>query len=105
MSNHEPNHWYVLTTAPLMPSKSNLWGTQAGSSPEDASTRFKARIQKWYSPIKTGYLALMDEDRHGVCERMISAPNLPNSVRFAMEHWSDLPCDWRNIWLTFRPTF
>jgi len=61
---HEPNHLYVLATDPRMPSKGNLWGTQAGSSPEDASARFKARIQKWYSPIKGGqHLTLMDEDR------------------------------------------
>ncbi len=63
MSKHGPNSLYVLTTDPRMPSKSNLWGTQAGSSPEDASARFKARIQKWYSPIKGGHLTLMDEDR------------------------------------------
>jgi hypothetical protein len=54
---------YVLTTDPRMPSKSNLWGTQAGDSPEDASARFKVRIQTWHSPTKTGHLGRMDMDR------------------------------------------
>jgi hypothetical protein len=46
-----------------MPSKGNLWGTQAGRSPEDASARFKARITKYYSSKETGHLGRMMHDR------------------------------------------
>lgn len=61
--SEEPERLYVLTTDARMPSKSNLWGTQAGRSPEDASARFKARIQQWYSPSEMAHLARMKEDR------------------------------------------
>ena len=54
---------YVLTTDERMPSEGNLWGTMEGDSPEDASARFKVKIQGWYSGIATGHLGRMDDDR------------------------------------------
>jgi hypothetical protein len=59
----EPESKYVLTTDPRMPSKSNLWGTMVGRSHEDASARFKAKIQQFYSPSKMAHFARMKEDR------------------------------------------
>jgi hypothetical protein len=58
-----PERLYVLTTDPRMPSKGNLWGTQAGSSLEDATARFKARITGYYSSNDTGHLGRMMHDR------------------------------------------
>jgi hypothetical protein len=46
-----------------MPSKSNLWGTQEGHRPEDASARFKAKIQRWPSSGGFAHLRRMDADR------------------------------------------
>jgi hypothetical protein len=64
MSKQQPERLYVLTTDPRMPSRNNLWGTEPGRSPEDASARFKARIQRWNSSsIKTGHLGRLEEDR------------------------------------------
>lgn len=55
---------YVLVTDPRMPSKGNLWGTQAASRPEEARTRFRDRIERWHSPSKTfHHLQHMEEDR------------------------------------------
>ena len=55
---------YVLVSDPRMPSKSNLWATQAASSPEEARTKFHDRIKAWYSPnSKDLHLRLMEDDR------------------------------------------
>lgn len=58
-----PEQLYVLTTDLRMPSKANLWGTQAGRSPEDASARFRAKITRYYSSRDTGHLSRMMDDR------------------------------------------
>jgi hypothetical protein len=61
--SEEPESLYVLTTDPRMPSKDNLWGTMVSRSPEDASARFKAKIQDWYAPSEMAHLVRMKEDR------------------------------------------
>lgn len=61
--SEEPERLYVLKTDPRMPSRNNLWGTEAGRSPEDASARFKVRIHNWHSPVKTVHLGRLEEDR------------------------------------------
>ena len=55
---------YVLVTDQRMPSKGNLWGTQAASGLEEARTRFRDRIERWHFPSKNSpHLHHMEEDR------------------------------------------
>ena len=55
---------YVLKTDDRMPSKGNLWGTQAASSPEKATTLFREKLKGWHSPSsRLGHLQSMEEDR------------------------------------------
>jgi hypothetical protein len=55
---------YVLVTDPRMPSKDNLWGTQAASSANDARIRFHDRIKLWHSSgSKDFHLQRMEADR------------------------------------------
>jgi hypothetical protein len=58
-----PEQLYVLASDPRMPSKANLWGTQPGRSPEDASARLRAKITRYYSSRDTGHLSRMMDDR------------------------------------------
>jgi hypothetical protein len=54
---------YVLKTDECMPSKTNLWGTQAASSPEKAKILFRAKVKGWYAPSNVSHLRFMEEDR------------------------------------------
>jgi hypothetical protein len=55
---------YVLKTDDRMPSKGNLWGTQAANSPEKAKTLFREKVKGWHSPSsRLGHLQSMEEDR------------------------------------------
>jgi hypothetical protein len=54
---------YVLKTDERMPSKSNLWGIEAGSSPEEAKSAFRRKIEGWHSSSKFHHLLSMEEDR------------------------------------------
>jgi len=54
---------YVLKTDERMPSKNNLWGIMAASSPEEARNLFQKKIRGWYAPSKFRHLHSMEEDR------------------------------------------
>ena len=60
-----PEKLYVLKTDDPMPSQRNLWGTHAGTSPEDASARFKAKITQRHVPTKTAHFRRMMEEWKG----------------------------------------
>lgn len=54
---------YVLVTDPRMPSKDNLWATQPGENPEEASAGFRGRIKNWHSSSKFAHERRMEADR------------------------------------------
>lgn len=63
MSKRVATKKYVLKTDERMPSKNNLWGIEAASSPEEARSLFRKRVEGWHSSSKFQHLRSMEEDR------------------------------------------
>ena len=63
MTSHPSEKLYVLVTDPRMPSNDNLWATEPARSPEEASARFRARINNWHSYSKYAHELRMEVDR------------------------------------------